>query len=521
MSLSPKLKHVIGWLHAWAKDGFLPQEQIEQMLNTYLAVPALLKRFSQKDQDLFTMPLSETPCFENIPNVWFVVRDIFKNMFVHSHVNNKKTKKNQKNMLHYLFAHALPCFHETNKPIQVDEYVGVVWNLLLALLLGLYPQVMRKPHFIWRCDIFVQVHKLMTSNTVVQQDFITHHHSLIVLACMEYCAQVIPKFWPAEYEFLMKENNNMHLFFEKVPLLCDELRSMESPVDWGELEVQAESKIHKCCRTRRLNKAVAGDVSDVASENNHHQHARVMSVPLKKKNVTSTVSHAHYHGGDIQVILDCPVLTTMHSTQHEYTLLAHAYQVPASMLQEVHKLLQVYPLPLNIKQLQWEKMSMFYSSCVRTRWIASRLHVCMQCLYTKNHLHNKFRLNVFTEKIVCSECLSHEVVSLDMLGRIAVILNVSYILCPQCYKVHPYHGDKGSWLAFCPLASADPKEESLPLMCEICSETAGLTGYERVNHLTGEMQTIGYCSKHHPAEHAAKECWNVRQMKEVILKKKK
>lgn len=478
------------------------------MLNTYLAVPVLSKRFPQYPHDFFTMSLSETPCFENIPDVWFVVRDIFKHMFAHYHMNNKKTKKNQKNMLHYLFAHALPCFHETNKPIQVDEYVCAVWNLLLALLLGLYPQVMRKPHFIWRCDIFIRVHQLMTSNSVVQQEFVSNHHSLLVLACMEYCAQVIPKFWPSEYEFLMKENNNMHLFFEKVPLLCDELRSMESPVDWRELEIQAESKIHKCCRTRRLNKVVGDSQNETTSI-----HIRATN---KKK---STLPESPLM--DIQVILDCPVLLSLNHHCYEYTLLAHAYNVPVMMLEEVHRLLQVYPLPQNIKQLQWESMSALYSTCLRTRWISSRLHVCMQCLYTKNHLHNKFRLNVFTEKIVCSECLSHEVVSLDMLGRIAVILNVSYILCPECHKVHPYQGDKGSWLTHCPLAVVCLESNEERLACEVCSETQGVTGYERVNHMTGKMQMVGYCSKHHPAEHAAKECMNVRQMKEVTLRKKK
>jgi hypothetical protein len=217
------------------------------------------------------------------------------------HMLFPRRKYISKNMLHYLFMQAIPCFHQTNKMIVVDQYMGVVLNVVLAFLLGLYPTCNKKPHFVIRIRLFEMVHILLTSVCEKQQEFLNQHLHIVVLAFMEYIAQVTKAFWCVEFDFFMQENN-MELFFEKIPLLCDEFRGMQGvDCSWDEMEVQAHVKIHKCSRARRLNRC------------------DLLDGPKKKE----------YY--DIDQVLDAPVLSC-DGAEWEYHLLAHALQIPMQVI---------------------------------------------------------------------------------------------------------------------------------------------------------------------------------------------
>lgn len=474
------IRHSVQWLHFWAKNGVIPQHVFEQRLNSYLAVPLLMEDnlFIRKKPWMAVMDAEDTPCFENNPDLWGIMRDTLKNILY------PKKKLLARNMLHILFTQALPCFHQTNKSVQVDEYMPVVLNVLLALLLGLYKNANKKSHFMLRIQFFKKIHVLMTSTKEAQQEFFSQHSSLIILSFMEYIAQVTPMFWPAEYEFLVKENN-MSAFFDKIPLICDDFRVFDMELSWARLEEQADIKIHKCSRTRRLNKCEYTESS--------------------KKHIPC----------DESLFLQCPVLNRRNLKECDWYLLAHAYQLPVSILRDGHNLIQVFELPENIKQLQVENMSKMYA-CVRLRYICSRLFVCVKCAYMKNSLHSKFRLHVHEEQIICSECLCKNVVSVDMMGRSVLALGVTYILCPICCKVHPYKGDGMSWIADCPLHE---KKMVVPeVKCDIC-EDSNVTVYERINHLTGHMEKMGLCYKHQPSDQVLNHCVNIRQMRNLQIRR--
>lgn len=323
-----------------------------------------------------------------------------------------------------------------------------------------------------------------------QQQFFQKFPSLMILAFMEYIARVAPLFWPAEYEFLIQENN-MILFFEKIPLICDEFRVINLDFSWENLEAQATLKIHKCNRARRLNKCE--------------------SVLCKKKRPFCE---------DINSFLDCPIVhrNDKYNTQDVH-LLSHAFDIALHELQEGHSLIKINKLPKNITHIQHEQMASNHK-CLKLRFVSSRLFVCVFCLYNRNQMHNKFRLNIQKETLVCSDCLTDNVVSIDMFGRTAVILGDTYILCPCCCKVHLFQIGNNNWIKTCPLQPVVLESTHSPLQCDVCQETSGhLYQHKRVNHLTGEMQKICFCFKHNPNNHVMDQCTNMSQVHNLRIRR--
>ena len=62
-------------IHEWARLGDIDNSTAERYINTYLAVPGLpagLLRLSER----FAMPLADSPHFDNLPDLWPVLRDV-------------------------------------------------------------------------------------------------------------------------------------------------------------------------------------------------------------------------------------------------------------------------------------------------------------------------------------------------------------------------------------------------------------------------------------------------------------
>ncbi len=480
------VQHTVKWMHLWARDGVCSQYVIEHRLNAYLALPGLIRRhkFYQEKPWTGIMYADDSPCAENVPDLWVIMRDTLKNIM------HPRKKNMEKNMLHVIFMQAIPCFHQTNKQPSVDVNISVVWNILLALLLGLYKNANKKPHFMLRVRFFEEIHKLLTSPMHVQEAFFLKHSSLVVLAFMEYITQITPLYWPVEYEFLLK-HHGLELFFSKIPLICDDFRVLNIGVSWEDLEKEAASKIHKCSRTRRLNK----------TEFHGSGHKRVAC--------------------DVRDFLECPVLVHPYNMM-EYKLVSHAFRVPLALLRDGHSLMQVHQLPSNVKKVQKEKLQAKYG-CVKQQYMNSRLHVCVHCAYHKNNTYHKFRLNIHDEKLTCSDCLGSQVISVDLLGRTLVMHGNTHILCPMCCTVHVYQGDANSWMTHCALHVLPTEPENIE--CDVCKDNSKNANgvfqgnvYERINQKTGEIEKIGFCYKHQPTDYAANNCVNIFQMKKLIIR---
>lgn len=559
------MQHVIGWFQHWGRTGECPAHVIEYRMHSCLAICGLMRKyeFFRKNPSKGLMPLSDIPCFENLPNLWDMLCDslqicalsnksatkIFSNTG-----RNSDSASSSYNLIHHCFMMALPCQHQTNKHLKPDEYFSAMLNVVQATLFGMYPANTRKPHYIVRIEIFERISSLHTAKQATRMQFLQRCNNLITLAFMEYIAQVAPQAWPVEHSVLMSDTGVAH-WMQKIPLLCDDFRMMDvgvtlcddsEPVEidslcrkqtnfinWDELDKAAQARIRKCCRTRRV------------------------GMLQSKKALVSKGTAC-----DVSVFLNCPVLYRNTRQEmidsHSRSLMSHALNIPADVLHHGHSLVQVFELPANIKEKQITSLVDRYDNNY-IRYICTRLFVCMHCLYHRNLVHSKFRTHTLTGNITCSECLRDDVISVDVLGRVVIIQGSAYVLCPCCCKVHMYKDRqgkqtqyKGSWLHFCPehvaleqrnhyhgisrkgtkkpggelyssgkhKASRCPPVpcERKPLLqtCYVCQDSSKHgTCYDRINHLTGIMENIFFCYKHNVSEHDADMCVNMRQMQNL------
>ena len=80
---------------------------------------------------------------------------------------------------------ALPCLRRGQKRfVRSQSEIQVGLNVLLGLLLGLYPYAANFPPFSVRVSVFREVHLLLTGGSGRQ--FCSKHPMLFVLAYMEY-----------------------------------------------------------------------------------------------------------------------------------------------------------------------------------------------------------------------------------------------------------------------------------------------------------------------------------------------
>lgn len=135
------------------------------------------------------MPARDAPQFGTLPDLGRQIRGVLAG-------------EEPRDFTAGLVAQALPCLRRAHKPLPGPCTAAL--NLLLGLVLGLYPDVGKRPPFGVRARLFGRVHRLLTSEPAVQAAFVASHAMLVVLACMEYLARVVPSLLPAEHEFLVE-----------------------------------------------------------------------------------------------------------------------------------------------------------------------------------------------------------------------------------------------------------------------------------------------------------------------------
>ena len=194
------LNERINWLHRLAREGAIDQETAEMHLNSFLGVKAF-EGEAGRFAGMLVMPVADAPQFGNLPDLWvFVCRAL--------------TGRGD-DLITGLIRQVLPCFR---KPCALGEDVvgyPVLVNVVLGLVLGLYPSASRKPQFGVRGELFRRLRGVLC---VGAGGFVRKHVGLVSLALMEYLARVIPLVMPAEEAFL-REVYAMGHFFEHVPLV--------------------------------------------------------------------------------------------------------------------------------------------------------------------------------------------------------------------------------------------------------------------------------------------------------------
>ena len=387
-------------VHWLARQGRIDAQTAERHLNAHLAAACLPpEAYPPARLRCLVMPLTDAPQFGNLPDLW---------PFLHQGLATPDFKAQPG--LPGVILQTLPCFRrpapgpgadpapQPAAPPTPDGLAPVLVNLVLALLLGLYPDATAKPQFRVRARVFGSLHAVLTRAPEAQEQFVRDRAALATLALMEYLARVLPACMPAEEEFL-RQTFGMGPFFEQAPLLCSEFRSglaglagepgwrALSEAEWAELDARAAEAVERAARVKR-----------------------------KPPRPCEPRRPADEGAPEWRTALACPAVPS--GSQDDYKILAHAYGLPnhGADVERFHALIQIGALPSGLLQLQREALAR-QSGDWRCVWMRSRLHICPSCLSRRSVsvLRHEMRVDTLSGRLTCSECRCPEVLAVDLL----------------------------------------------------------------------------------------------------------
>lgn len=477
----PVMNHEVRALHFLAKRGLIPCDVAERQLNSYLMVASmdLVVCAGIKPRSLL-LPLADTPHHTLLPDLGNVIHNILARTPCHG-------------ALSFILEQSIPSLRHTQRSCQFRDFQDVLLNLVLAFLLGLYQgSSLKRPDFASRSVLFARVHALLTATRARQTVFCQSNQPLLIVACMEYVARILPAFMPAQAAYLTAKDSSCGLFFRRLPTLCDEVRqAFERPQEfsWPQLHVACLALMEKVARLRKAGSlAPARDIH--------------------------TVAHTALSDKDAMQHWMAPVLNAQ--STGEYRLLAEALGLDENTLRVVQRHLRVYELPLNLRKVQEAALARLGSHSVRSAFLATRMHICPHCVMVGRSIENvRLRLNTLTESLLCSVCGKEDLICIDMLGRVLRHKQLYFILCPCCTKVRLYKGEQVWVDQACPHATQQRRPKFAPkprLPCAICSELTANCPVERVDHLSGAMRQFVFCQRHMPRSDALRMCVNARQL---------
>lgn len=399
MPASPALDAHVRRVHWLAREGRIDAQAAERHLNAHLgaaclppgAVPAARLH-------CLVMPLTDAPQFGNLPDLW---------PFLHQALSAPEFRAHQG--LPAVILQTLPCFRRPSPsgaadPSQpaapVEGAAPVLLNLVLALLLGLYPDATAKPQFRVRARVFGSVHALLTRPPEAQERFVRARLALATLALMEYLARVVPACMPAEEEFLRRVFG-MGPFFDQAPLMCNEFRSglaclagapghrALSDADWAELDARAAETVERAARVKR-----------------------------KPPGPVEARRGADDPAPEWRTALACPAVPL--GSPDDYKILAHAYGLPnhGADVERFHSMIRMGRLPASLLRLQLDALAR-QSGDWRCVWMRSRLHMCPSCLTRRSVsvMRHELRVDTLSGRLTCSDCRCSDVLAVDLLVR--------------------------------------------------------------------------------------------------------
>ncbi len=478
------MNHEVHALHYLAKRGLIPSDVAERQLNSYLAAASadLVVRAGVRPRALL-LPLADTPHHTLLPDLGNVTHNIL-------------AKTPIPGALSFVLEQSMPSLRHTQRACQFKDFQDVLLNLVLAFLLGLYQgSTVKRPDFACRCALYARIHALLTSTRMRQTSFCAANQPLLVVACMEYVARVLPVYMPAQAAYLNARDPSCAQFFRRIPTLCDELRQgfdSTHALSWRQLQASCLSLIDKVSRLRK-----AGSLAPM-------------------RDISHATASQLAAAGDVAVIehWKAPMLNTQ--SPSEYRLLAEALGLNDGLLRIIQRHVQLYPLPSNLRRMQVQALARHGGGNARSAYLATRLPVCAYCIVAGRSIeHTRLRLNTLTEQLLCSFCARDDLISIDMLGRVLRHKQNFFIMCPSCTKIRPYKGEQVWSDEPCAHATQQRRQKIAPKPrhpCIICSETTVNASVERVDHLSGVMRSFVFCQRHMPRLDALRNCMNARQL---------
>jgi hypothetical protein len=352
-------------------------------------------------------------------------------------------------------------------------------NLLHGLLLGLYPYNLKHMTFDHRIRIAGEIHRVLTSSASKQTQFIVQYEPLLLIAMIEYLANVIPDFYPVEEQLIIRSMQCRYSLNQ----LCENFRSSAADVIlsssdvWQSLNSIASAQLPILLRQLKMN---------------NHKFSRrgVVSVRIPAS-VCTTLSDYDFYDKMMSLrhipVTGCNMIAQIQITRPDMAF------ADLQAVEYFWNNVFICPLPANIVMKQMQVLDSLGSCAVHQRSF-TLLHVCLICaLRTKTSmLLQKFAYNCTTSMLQCAAC-SRKATQINMLGRLLRVKSNSYYLCTRCLRPALWDGTNDfNQCSHC----AKPATPQNMAVCAVCNHKA-VDAMRNVLHLeTLRMVQVPLCSQH-------------------------
>lgn len=496
-------------LHRLARVGKIAADVAERQINTYLLVPSSISNGGFPVSWL-RMPVSDAPHHSWMPDLGNVIHGV---------------------LIHEPPANTLACvvelciqrFRHPSRRINFSDCHQVLLVLVMGLLLGLYTEPIKKPEFRVRACLFARLRAIMTSTDEEMARFCSRIESLIVLACMEYMARVLPMYMPGHFYAVSEGDPAAVAFYRRIAVLADEVRQwldQDSCPSWEKIQAECEARMERIARLKRNSGGGSSSLSYTGTNGVHHSH-----------NMTT-------QGGGkslpLDIIMACwnapKVGHGKHPSADEFTLFGMDMGIPGHVVRWIQQEVQVSPLPGNLREMQ---LSAIYKRGLprgRASYMQTHWPVCIKCLLSPRNSQGgvpkplQMRLDTQKRSLVCASCLCGEIVHVNLVGRTMRYHRCTFYVCPVCITIQQYTGrGQQPWI---PGALTCQHEDAYNTgaggganatvrkrgSCFICGENAHSLPLRRIDQFTGTMQEFHYCQRHTPRTEAASRCVNALQL---------
>ena len=562
----------LGRLHQLARLGY--GQNIQAHIDTYLPAIAFLgcgyathemRRFARR----MVLCISDAPQEGTLPDLSAILRGVLLGHRVPTPRKVPKTAaqpqccefpyvmKDDCYVSHMLLQ-ALPCIKRPNrKDSKKMRGYQIGLNVLLGMLLGLYPSAVKFPPFHVRVAVYSAIHQLLTCGG--GKLFCDSHPMLMTMAFMEYCAHVVPSYLPSEFDVISGEPG-MPAYFIGVPLACDVFRqdmlnNMESGCDiaWPLLEEHCAVVVDKHTRVCKNKVKTKREDHGVGVKMELDMVQAFSSLPFVIPYAVHLEDSDHRMIGSELAVLD---QTCGESEDMDVKRARHQYEAVAAM----QRILSVSSLPANVIRMQLRSLRARMGVCERSALDGVTLYICASCglgspcAARSIQTRGQCRLDGAEwfggsgdakPKFICSHCQMPAMIAVNTLGRIVALRSQRFYLAPCCGTVQVYRGtgvefqseyclngvgegsrgelSQGVTLHSCLHQRIKTQPRPQRARCEVCQSTsAGAVAPEFftvVDHLAGCMRSIRLCSRHAPRQEALLRVANWRQLMDEVNKR--
>ena len=350
---SPDLDDEVQALHDLARSGTITADTAERQINMYLMVAShreLCLQLPPERRRWLLLPITDAPHPGLLPDLGQIIHRVLARDPLQSSLST-------------VVEQCIPCMRHVSRAPRYLDSQEVLLNLVLALLIGCFPGTLKKPAFGARAILWRRVHILLTKTREEQTAFLEGHQDILVLACMEYMARVLPLHMPAQDAILTGKDSPSSGFYRRIPPLCDEFRQfLDETVQgarpsWADMQGLCAGYVERVSRLKR-------------SHPGQQQHARDgPKEPAPRLPVPNILEH-----WEAPQLMGDP-------TRNEFRLLGLSLGLHGSIVMQIQRDLQISVLPGNLRRLQIERLLEQSGGEMRTAFLRTRRSAGVSCIF--------------------------------------------------------------------------------------------------------------------------------------------